>query len=828
MRQALALLLSVLVPVSPVAAQIAERAGAPVPSSAAGPFATVQEAAQAADEVLSRLPDADDQLLPHLTRLADQLPDDPRSRAAVRLVVAAASGQASLSELGLDGEALERLSKLGERVRKAASAATDGERLLAGLQERVRSWTSAPEPEPIPEGKLRRDGLDSRASAELEPSVRVAEGAASGLSARRRKQSVAEDAVLGPEGAVRDAGDVPARQAELVEVARRAEAAARRAAVERPWASLWTDILRAFRRASAAGLTGAAAVGAAVLGDSLGVAFPGAAAAFASPALAASAGLWAAGAALGAAAVIVHRLSLPYGGVTKGRPTSETPLQRVRRVLGDLRQRPALLAGAAAASVAALGPAALVLAGAAGAAAHAILILGVAGSVSLAAYGGLAFRWSDRLLYGLTWNSARLGDAFRLRWERWTAPGSESVAALEARLVSALERADPSDPVFDHPDVAYAATAAAESGRITQGQMITVILRWEARGDLRSRTRRRTHVAALDAEGRLTSEARGSFGGSRELYEGFRVSLDDRELARFEGLLRTLPASERTYSILEVGRLGALQHIHNETQRVLFKAAFGRPSFVAPGREFVAVPSFGILQALLGARFGEDAVELLPSFEPTSMNELLKGIGKGGRVFGLHLPGRRQDVFADGIYMGRFFFSMHDWFHAWVGSQAPAEFRRLVPRLVVVARKRRKALESHALKEPSRSVRAHLDYVVEENRRKVRFFGDLIFSTNGQPGLSIGERLTREFQYHDSLASEDGGILGAIARDMALHPEAWSSGDLSAEVSKLGPDAEQAYREALQERLGTVASGRGPSDPSPAGPSAVAVRVQRP
>jgi hypothetical protein len=372
--------------------------------------------------------------------------------------------------------------------------------------------------------------------------------------------------------------------------------------------------------------------------------------------------------------------------------------------------------------------------------------------------------------------------------------------AQVARLVEAHVAGKLGDPIFDDPQAPLWARTAYQEGRLTSGQLATLVLRQEARIDFGEDVRKNggglRRIPVLLADGHLSTAAREVFVGATESQSSDKARrMTPSEAKTFETILAGLPETERNLWVWELTaktKLGKCSSIWAGLES-LFSQIFMRHPNTYQSHKSISVPSFGLLQAILDVRSGADAVRLLPTFSKTSRASIMRDIGESGRVFGLHYPGLVQDVQADGVYAGQFFFSMHDFFHAFYGSFTPLAYRRFFPRIVALIRKRQD--EIPAAGGPVTPAWTELD-------SRSQSFTDLGPESLNFSGSSIEERLSNDM--NPSPYSSFGDYLGdrslaeMLAEDLALHPEKWKDLDIGKAVSLLRSTAQKVYEAAVQ------------------------------
>lgn len=399
-------------------------------------------------------------------------------------------------------------------------------------------------------------------------------------------------------------------------------------------------------------------------------------------------------------------------------------------------------------------------------------------------------------------------------------PGAEQVfAGMDAdyrpeparveRLARAIERADWEDPVLDDArESVRLALAAHRAGRLSMGQFLTVVLRWEFLEEHGGSPYDLERVPLLDEDGRLTPEAEAvflsqeNFTASPEFEPALQIDdprAGDRggRRRRFEAALAALPASERTLFRLR----------DSAGQRL--SAAFGVRA-QDRGDADLLVPSFGILDAVLDVRYGEGRIELMPAFgdfapSPRSVDDVRRGVKAGGRIFGLHYPGVRAQESAHGV-RGKFSHTMHDYAHARLGSLLSPADRRLAVHLIEAGEAYRAELAAGG-----RPV------LVDGGRRALllddwpAFVEDALDLTlqmgREQPSLWI----TR----YDRRLPDRIGVYALIIRDMALNPALWEHRGVARTLADMDARlfGDRLHRVLYQEAL---AERRSPPAPEPA------------
>ena len=149
--------------------------------------------------------------------------------------------------------------------------------------------------------------------------------------------------------------------------------------------------------------------------------------------------------------------------------------------------------------------------------------------------------------------------------------------------------------------------------------------------------------------------------------------------------LRALPKSEQQFfivpdkegkylPILEDQLLGR-STTHTITQEINF--ATGLNVFSRLEGPAVMIPSFGLMQAYLEVRNGQDAVQMNPVLGLSSLGDLRQNALEGKRDFALHHPAASLPNTADNFSAPGVDFEKHDFYHAQLSSSIPPFYKRL-------------------------------------------------------------------------------------------------------------------------------------------------------
>ncbi len=394
---------------------------------------------------------------------------------------------------------------------------------------------------------------------------------------------------------------------------------------------------------------------------------------------------------------------------------------------------------------------------------------------------------------------------------------AQSDASSAGTLAGALRRGDWSDSgLADPAAAAIAGESAYKRGLISLGQFVTLIMRWEALADFGVGSGALEPTPILDAAERLTPESREIFVGRPKRWNVRAMhwtGLSEPQAEDFARRLARLPVSERGYWFFNIPRISiegrmrqkpapwakALVEVDGAIWDQVFPAPLRRRR---PDSRSLVLPSFGVLQAYLDAKFGKDATQLLPAFGSTSMTELLDGIGAGGRVLGLQFPGQEFDTTkAHGFELGRLMYTLHDFFHAYAASLSPVEYRRTFRRIYRIASEYRGAARQRTQQERVLDSNPVTTDGSEASWSHIArwYIADLLTPSSSKPfdGTDPESRYVKDFGSIRSrrVAGAPAFLSALIVRDMALHPEAWPRIDAEKVAETFGEDGQRLFAE---------------------------------
>lgn len=235
-------------------------------------------------------------------------------------------------------------------------------------------------------------------------------------------------------------------------------------------------------------------------------------------------------------------------------------------------------------------------------------------------------------------------------------------------MLEALRTGDWEAPIFSHeraPEMAYGLFRA---GKISEGQFVTHQFFWAARTEYKEAL---GFFPMLDGGG-LTSRARALLDLPRGLTEAAKEQLAAK--------LAALPRSEQY--VLQASTHEALQAdprlgVADATFRAFLGMHFRPPEGQAWG---LVVPSFGLMQLYLEARYEERAMQAVPEFGIAPHESILDQIGQHRRVVVVPYPGIDGVEEGDGMYFGKTYGFLHDFYHLDRGSSIVIpEYRVLFP-----------------------------------------------------------------------------------------------------------------------------------------------------
>ncbi len=361
-----------------------------------------------------------------------------------------------------------------------------------------------------------------------------------------------------------------------------------------------------------------------------------------------------------------------------------------------------------------------------------------------------------------------------------------------------------------------AAYAEVLHGTLSTAELATLIMRWQLATDLENpklRVRRESPriFPLLDDWGRLTPFARRLLLPAKDTDIRFG-GLTSAQISQVEQTLRKAPALEQsilviplTENILESKNLPDEFRMMRATYLAGAAHLAARKDtkelgFLHSGLLLFAAP-LTVHQAYIDARFGkEQALHLSPRFGVSSSAEIIKLIDRGERPLGLSFPGLTASTEADGISTNLTGFTLHDIFHALLGSEMPSYYRQFLvhfhytyEHLIRGAENADKLIIVNATTQIDPKVVKNTEY------RMANFLENIIdiappsslpcFGTDECPSFS--ERLASDF------GPVRGGYGALIVLDLVGNAPWYRNRNLNPEkiIEELGPDAVQLARE---------------------------------
>ncbi len=234
------------------------------------------------------------------------------------------------------------------------------------------------------------------------------------------------------------------------------------------------------------------------------------------------------------------------------------------------------------------------------------------------------------------------------------------------------------------PSLLRAAFALVVSKRISVEQFSTLVILWEAVvGIPNPENLPLIAHPVLDSDGSLKSEAAFALKSTPYSSTG-PAPLYSPE---FETRIRSLPASERVYWVLQYPKTripaynirgAAIWEPHpgmDLLNRLIFVSLLRDYCFLGEGVFQIFLPSTGLLWALHQEKYGIDALRPIPQIGISSVESILRQIQGGGRALGLGFPGIELPSAVHTYPTHALGFTYHDFFHLNQVATVPSEVR---------------------------------------------------------------------------------------------------------------------------------------------------------
>lgn len=98
-------------------------------------------------------------------------------------------------------------------------------------------------------------------------------------------------------------------------------------------------------------------------------------------------------------------------------------------------------------------------------------------------------------------------------------------------------------------------------------------------------------------------------------------------------------------------------------------------------KNYRIIPSFTLRQTILNHHYGSDAIEMLPVISESTAEDLRDAELLDKRDFAIPFSEYRYPTEADSYPASKLNFINHEWYHLWVASATPQQFRKLLLRL---------------------------------------------------------------------------------------------------------------------------------------------------
>lgn len=238
-------------------------------------------------------------------------------------------------------------------------------------------------------------------------------------------------------------------------------------------------------------------------------------------------------------------------------------------------------------------------------------------------------------------------------------------------LHEALESQNWDHEIFQDENYPYYALEAVglEEGnkhKLSRGQFATLMSYWKTSQDHQARS-----MALFNTNGSINEEARKIIKETLRLIVKEPIYfLTDEQIEQLFKEMAQLPRSEQQFFIIPSSKpkVVTAKAVIRELGINIFS------EFTEKDHDKCMIASFGLMQAFLKVKFGQDAVEMQPVIGLSSIDDIRANGLNGQRDFAVHFPEVFLPGIADDVQALGFEFSYHDFYHAFVASSAPKKF----------------------------------------------------------------------------------------------------------------------------------------------------------
>lgn len=237
--------------------------------------------------------------------------------------------------------------------------------------------------------------------------------------------------------------------------------------------------------------------------------------------------------------------------------------------------------------------------------------------------------------------------------------------------------------------------------------------------------------------------------------------LDKAQLEQFHLEMQKLPASEQRFFLVSnkeadrvVPTVDYIQSRYEEnitTKKISIKDVIQYSIFRVFNTllyDFDMIPSFGMMQTYLNVKFMKQAVEIIPVFGFSSLQDTRMNGLQSQRDMGLHFPKVFLPDIADNYNAPWHHFSFHDFYHAAIASLVPNLFRNVIVHnsdiLYQLVNQKAEAMKPVLSFMPKKVLNLIKNYAEDEEDRAIRIiaatFIDMEHSSFGYLEASVHQK----------------------------------------------------------------------------------------
>lgn len=280
------------------------------------------------------------------------------------------------------------------------------------------------------------------------------------------------------------------------------------------------------------------------------------------------------------------------------------------------------------------------------------------------------------------------------------------------------------------PDMPYYALVAFKRGQLTDLQFATLLFYRSACEHLKEQQKghRITANTLFDSKGKLNQDSFDMIAATLQNSELNTMGLDREQLGEWIEKVKKLEPSEKQYFDISSS--------HDKSRILDTIYSLGFSAFNSVDGNVEIIPTFGMVQAFLNVKYGEDAVQIRPVIGASTLTEVHRTAFMQIRDVALHFPNVTLPTEADEQTALWEHYTKHDFYHCAKASEIPHWIRKQIGHASFI-------LRNEEIEDPEqlRSVRRAAFYLYdmdhpEYNNRTLR---KVAFWTNLERAFKIPE-----------------------------------------------------------------------------------------